>query len=43
MNEIQALVVPPSKMTSIDFEGSLEFVQQKFIESETNYFVLNFK
>ncbi|CAK61666.1 unnamed protein product (macronuclear) [Paramecium tetraurelia] len=43
MNQIQALVVPPSRMKSIDFEGSLEFVQQKFIESETNYFVLRFK
>ncbi|CAD8122598.1 unnamed protein product [Paramecium sonneborni] len=43
MNQIQALVVPPSRMKSIDFEGSLEFVQQKYIESETNYFVLRYK
>ncbi|CAD8104215.1 unnamed protein product [Paramecium primaurelia] len=43
MNQIQALVVPSSRLKSIDFEGSLEFVQQKFIESETNYFVLKFK
>ncbi|CAK63938.1 unnamed protein product (macronuclear) [Paramecium tetraurelia] len=43
MNQIQALVVPPSRMKSIDFEGSLEFVQQKFIESDTTYFVLKFK
>ncbi|CAD8105697.1 unnamed protein product [Paramecium primaurelia] len=43
MNQIQTLVVPPSRIKNIDFEGSLEFVQQKFIDSETNYFILKFK
>ncbi|CAD8199294.1 unnamed protein product [Paramecium octaurelia] len=43
IQQIQNLVVPSSRMKSIEFEGSLEFVKFKQVEGDSCYFVLRFK